>query len=93
MYPSRKVTGAPSSASRTSGQAGVLVLPAGKSGHLELGYLIGQGKPAYIWMPEEPDRWDVMYRFADAVFIGDTGIDELIVTLGRLQGPMEDPHE
>src|SRR5688572_25528020 len=28
--------------------AGVLVLPAGKSGHLELGYLAGLGKPTYI---------------------------------------------
>ena len=49
--------------------SGVLLLPAGKSGHLELGYLIGQGKPGYILLPEEPDRWDVMYKFATGVFI------------------------
>lgn len=51
-----------------SSAAGVLVLPAGKSGHLELGYLIGQGKPGYILFDKEPDRWDVMYRFATGVY-------------------------
>jgi len=47
---------------------GVLIMPAGKSGHLELGYLAGQGKPCYILFNEEPERWDVMYQFMDAVF-------------------------
>jgi nucleoside 2-deoxyribosyltransferase len=48
----------------------VLVLPAGKSGHLELGYIIGQGKPGYILFDNvpEPDRFDVMYNFASGVF-------------------------
>ena len=48
--------------------AGVLVMPAGKSGHLELGYLIGQGKPGYILLESEPERWDVMYAFASSVY-------------------------
>ena len=48
-------------------QAAVLVLPAGKSGHLELGYFIGSGKPGYILLPPGNDRWDVMYRFATKV--------------------------
>jgi hypothetical protein len=48
--------------------AGLLVLPAGKSGHLELGYLIGQGKPGFILLAPETDRFDVMYRFATEVF-------------------------
>ena len=43
---------------------GVLVLPAGRSGHLELGYLAGQAKPTYILLEDDPDRWDVMYQFA-----------------------------
>jgi nucleoside 2-deoxyribosyltransferase len=46
----------------------VLVLPAGKSGHLEFGYCIGQGKPGYVLFQEEPERWDVMYQFANDVF-------------------------
>lgn len=47
--------------------AGILVLPAGKSGHLELGYLIGTGKPGFVLFDGEPDRWDVMYQFANYV--------------------------
>lgn len=48
--------------------AAVLILPAGKSGHLELGYVIGSGKPGFIFMDKEPDRYDVMYNFAKGVF-------------------------
>lgn len=51
-----------------SADIGILILPAGKSGHLELGYLIGQGKPGFILLPGEPERFDVMYRFASGVF-------------------------
>lgn len=45
----------------------VLVAPAGKSAHLELGYVIGTGKPGFILLPAEPKRWDVMYKFATKV--------------------------
>ena len=48
--------------------AAILVLPAGKSGHLELGYMAGKGKKTYVLFDKEPDRWDVMYRFTDGVF-------------------------
>ena len=54
--------------------AGVLVLPAGRSGHLELGYMVGMGKPGYILMDGEPDRWDVMYRFATGVYTNTEGL-------------------
>lgn len=48
--------------------AGVLVLPAGRSGHLELGYLAGQGKlTAVLLNPDEEPRWDVMYQFCSIV--------------------------
>lgn len=47
---------------------GILLLPAGRSGHLELGYMIGQGKPGYILLDKNYDRWDVMYGFASGVF-------------------------
>lgn len=62
--------------------AAVLVLPAGKSGHLELGYFIGTGKPAFIYMPPEDCRWDVMYRFATAVC---TSIPDLKEQLHHVQ--------
>lgn len=58
----------------------VLVMPAGKSGHLELGYIIGQGKPGYILLEAEPPRWDVMYAFATNIYY-DT--NELIKELAR----------
>jgi len=46
----------------------VLMLPAGKSGHLEFGYMMGQGKPGLIYFSEGiPDRWDLMYLFATNV--------------------------
>lgn len=44
----------------------VLLLPAGKSGHLELGYMAGKGKVTGILL-DNPDRWDVMNLFADVV--------------------------
>ena len=44
--------------------AGVLVYPAGKSAHIEMGYLAGQGKPCFALLEGEPDRSDVMKRFA-----------------------------
>ena len=47
---------------------GIMVMPAGKSGHLELGYMIGQGKPCYILFDEEPERWDIMVSFAKDIF-------------------------
>jgi len=62
---------------------GVLYLPAGKSGHLELGYIIGLGKPGYILMDKEPDRWDVMYRFAKGVFFDKADLrNELVGVYG-----------
>ena len=45
----------------------VLALPAGKSGHLELGWALGRGTPGYI-LTNEPERFDVMYQFATGVY-------------------------
>jgi hypothetical protein len=60
-------------------EAALLVLPAGRSGHLELGYVVGSGRPGYILL-DNPERWDVMYRFATGVF---TSLEELINGLRR----------
>ena len=58
----------------------ILMLPAGKSGHLELGYAIGKGKMGYILFDDgiPAERWDVMYLFAKAVFFD---LDSLIKEL------------
>ena len=45
----------------------VLCLPAGKSGHLELGWFLGRGGSGYILLDSAEDRWDVMYQFATGV--------------------------
>lgn len=58
----------------------VLVLPAGRSGHLELGYVAGQGKPTFILFDQVPERYDVMYNFATNVFFS---LEELIDGLGK----------
>lgn len=47
---------------------GIMYMPAGKSGHLELGYMIGKGKRCFVLFDEEPERWDVMYQFAEDVY-------------------------
>ena len=57
---------------------GVLVMPAGKSAHMELGYLIGKRTPCFVLFPEPPERYDAMYRLgAQVVF----SVDELIERL------------
>lgn len=59
----------------------VLVMPAGKSGHLELGYAAGGGKKTIILLDEEPARYDIMPRFADTIC---NNVSELIEELGKL---------
>jgi hypothetical protein len=57
----------------------VLVMPAGKSAMLELGYAKGRGKKAYILLDgQDPDRYDVMPAVADEVF---ETVDDLLTGL------------
>ena len=60
----------------------VLLLPCGKSGHLELGYMLGKGRKGYILL-DNPERWDVMYKFADGIF---HNFEELKIELLKLKG-------
>jgi len=53
----------------------LMVMPGGKSAHLELGYVVGCGKPAFILFDKEPERFDVMLRFATDIFMSE---DEMI---------------
>lgn len=59
----------------------VLAMPAGKSGHLELGYVVGQGKPGYILFDKEPERLDQMHQFANNTFYS---TEEIINELRRV---------
>ena len=57
----------------------ILVMPAGKSAFLELGWFLGSGKPGYILMDDQ-ERWDVMMRFSTGMF---TTVEELIHALAH----------
>ena len=48
--------------------ATVLVLPCGRSAHLEAGFAVGQGKPTCIYVPKADEPLDVMHKMADIVF-------------------------
>lgn len=58
---------------------GILLTPAGRSAHLELGYMIGKGKLAYVLLGQPSPRWDVMLCFADGVF------DDILPLLAALK--------
>mgnify|MGYP001562924768 CR=1 FL=1 len=65
----------------------VLLLPAGKSAHLELGWTLGRGRPGYILLEEAMSgasvarRFDIMHSFATDVF---DKLDDLAVALSPL---------
>lgn len=63
--------------------AAVLAMPAGRSGHIELGYMVGRGKPTFVLFDEEPDRFDIMYQFATGIVFN---LEELRVLLGNTLG-------
>lgn len=46
----------------------ILLLPAGKSGHLEFGWSLGQGKIGFILLDQDYERFDVMYQFATGIY-------------------------
>ena len=46
----------------------IMVMPCGRSSHLEAGYAVGQGKQLYIYGCFPKGEFDVMYGFADRLF-------------------------
>lgn len=62
--------------------AAVMLMPAGKSAHLELGYLRGRETPAYILFDREPKRYDIMTQFASDIFFAES---ELVTELKTLE--------
>jgi len=58
----------------------VLLLPSGRSSHLEGGYAAGQGKDLYIYGEPVPGEFDAMYGFSRGVF------EDLL----KLKGALED---
>ena len=46
----------------------IMLLPCGRSAHLEAGYAVGRGKKLYIVGGFEKGEFDVMYGFADSMY-------------------------
>ena len=46
-------------------RACILILPSGRSAHLEAGWFIGKGLPVGVLFKEEPVIPDLMYKMAD----------------------------
>lgn len=55
----------------------VLVMPCGRSAHLEAGYAAGAGKRVFI-LQEEPGEPELMYKIADDICVS---IPELLTSL------------
>lgn len=61
----------------------VLVLPCGRSAHLELGYAVGAGKKTIVHM-EEPNEPELMYAMCSVLT---TSLDDLMTEVGRGEAP------
>lgn len=49
----------------------VLLLPSGRSAHLEAGYMIGRGKKTYVLLKPEAFEPELMYLLANGIFASD----------------------
>lgn len=65
---------------------GILVLPAGRSAHLEAGIMAGQGKPTFLLLHngKEPARFDVMTQFFSHVC---PSVDHLVQAIRTFSWP------
>ena len=74
----------------------VLILPCGKSAHLELGYAAGAGKLTVVYMPAA-DEPELMYRMCDYIATDITqvrlalSIQRSLPRFGRLPKWLHDP--
>lgn len=57
----------------------MLVMPCGRSAHLEMGYAIGKGKPSVILLDAESEA-ELMWKMADLVTVS---LDEAVEFLKR----------
>lgn len=68
--------------------AGVLVLPCGRSAHLEAGWFVGAGKPLYIVLDEAEFRPDAGHHVTELMYRMATGIcrnaSDLLTYIGRV---------
>ena len=67
-------------------EAFVLLLPCGRSAHLEAGWAIGQGKPTAILTGRGED-WELMYKMADLVSFQTSEVEEWLSDLDSAKTP------
>lgn len=60
---------------------GVMVMPCGRSAHIEAGYFNGAGKDLFILQPQEAEP-ELMYRMADAICLN---LDQLLQHVGIVE--------
>lgn len=60
----------------------VLVLPSGRSAHLEAGWMIGRQRPVYIIGPKTYGEFDAMYVMANHVFYSEQ-LDDMMKMIMR----------
>ena len=61
----------------------VLVLPSGRSAHIEAGYFVGSGKQLVILLDKEGFEPELMYKMANSVCVS---MDEVLKCLALIQG-------
>lgn len=58
----------------------VLVMPSGRSAHLEAGWAIGQGKPTCILLADEQEP-ELMYKLATSIVVDMNQLEEWVCSL------------
>lgn len=59
----------------------VLVLPSGRSAHIEAGWFVGQGKPVVVLQPERCEP-ELMYKLATAIC---SSVEEVVGWLAQIE--------
>lgn len=64
----------------------VLVLPSGRSAHIEAGYAVGRGKPTIVYIPDGKfDEPELMYLMCDRIV---ATIEEVLRWASELRNPL-----
>ena len=75
--------------------AGVILLPCGRSAHLEAGWLAGQGKPCIVYLSDQAFEPELMYLLCSHIVTNDEGLVDSLrwMTAFDFEGPALTPKE
>lgn len=59
----------------------VLLLPSGRSAHVEAGYMKGKGKPVYVLDLDENPATELMYKIFDGIFLSYGDLKRKLTTI------------